>query len=214
MSQDTVVDALAAALRSTPGRPLITVYEATGGRVELSLATFDNWVSKLANLYCLDWGLTEGDLLSLSLPPGWRAAVALVAGWTASLRVTFEPDPGAAAAIRRWDDIAPDVPTQPDLIVLPRVVRAGQPALVEGSSTATHAELVSRGLAAAAAVGLEPGGRLITDLPVPASRGLDIALLAPLVSAASIVVVPDTSAEHRERLAEQEGATCRHWGSG
>ena len=38
---------LADALRADPGRPLITFYDdATGERVELSVATFGNWVAK------------------------------------------------------------------------------------------------------------------------------------------------------------------------
>ncbi|MFD0393659.1 TIGR03089 family protein [Streptomyces nogalater] len=47
----TPADLLASALAADPGRPLVTFYDdATGERVELSVATFANWVAKTANL--------------------------------------------------------------------------------------------------------------------------------------------------------------------
>lgn len=212
MSQPTVVSALAAALRAAPGRPLLTTYdESTGERVELSLATFDNWVCKLANLFGSDWELEPGDLVGIRLERPWQLLAATVAAWTAGLTVTFDPAAVSAVPVGPWEDFAHDVPGQPDVLVQPNVVTAGDPALLEPSGTSTHADLVTRGLTAAAAVGLEPGGRLVTDVLASSSAGLDIALLAPLVTAASVVLVTGASVERRERIAEQERASCRRW---
>jgi uncharacterized protein (TIGR03089 family) len=42
---------LADLLRRDPGRPLVTFYDdATGERVELSVATYANWVAKTSSL--------------------------------------------------------------------------------------------------------------------------------------------------------------------
>ena len=50
-SPETFPAALAATLRTDPGRPLVTFYDdATGERVELSVATYANWVAKTAGL--------------------------------------------------------------------------------------------------------------------------------------------------------------------
>jgi hypothetical protein len=185
--------------------------DAAGERVELSVVTFDNWVCKLANLFGTDWELEPGDLVSIQLPAHWRAFAATVAAWTAGLTVTFGPSPAAAASLVRWDDFASEVPGQPDALVLPSTVTASQPALVDTSGTSTHADLVSRGLAGAEAAGLEAGGRLLTDLHPASDAGIDIALLAPLVSGSSVVLVVDASLERRERIGVQERVTCTRW---
>src|SRR5690606_33707705 len=50
-SDRTPADLLSSALAADPGRPLVTFYDdATGERVELSVATFAYWVAKTANL--------------------------------------------------------------------------------------------------------------------------------------------------------------------
>jgi hypothetical protein len=205
-----VVDALAAALRSSPGRPFLTMYDdAAGERVELSVATFDNWVCKLANLFG-GWDLEEGDLLSVQLPASWRAIAATMAGWTAGLVVTFEPIP-AAASLVRWDDFAAEVPGQPDQLVMPSAVNGDTPAFAPDARVWTHADLVRRGLAAADRMGLEVGGRLVTDLNPASESGIDIALLAPLVTDSSLVLAINASTERRDRIAAQERVTCRRW---
>jgi acyl-CoA synthetase (AMP-forming)/AMP-acid ligase II len=212
VSSPTVIAALAGALRSAPGRPLITMYDDSAGeRVELSVATFGNWVYKLANLFGGDWGLEPGDLVSVQLPTHWRAAATTVGAWTAGLTVTFRSTPGAATSLLRWDDFAAEVPGQPDELVMPSPVTGPSLALADASGTSTHADLVRRGLAAADAVGLGQGGRLLTDLNPANEAGVDIALLAPLVTGASVVLILDATTERRERIAAQERVTCTCW---
>ncbi|MDI3409083.1 TIGR03089 family protein [Streptomyces cavernicola] len=76
----TPADLLRSALAEDPARPLVTFYDdATGERVELSVATFANWVAKTANLLQDDLGAEPGDRLALLLPAHWQTAVWLLA---------------------------------------------------------------------------------------------------------------------------------------
>lgn len=88
-------DLLRSALASDPARPLVTFYDdATGERVELSVATFDNWVAKTANLLQDELGASAGDRLALLLPTHWQTAVWLAACW----RVGVVAAPGGEPA--------------------------------------------------------------------------------------------------------------------
>ncbi|WP_435177386.1 TIGR03089 family protein [Actinacidiphila sp. bgisy145] len=88
---------LADALRADPGRPLITFYDdATGERVELSVATFANWVAKTANLIQDELGAEPGDRVALLLPAHWQTAVWLVAASAAGVVAVPGCDPAAA----------------------------------------------------------------------------------------------------------------------
>lgn len=76
----TPADLLGSALAADPARPLVTFYDdATGERVELSVATFANWVAKTANLLQDELSAEPGDRLALLLPAHWQSAVWLVA---------------------------------------------------------------------------------------------------------------------------------------
>lgn len=79
-SDRTPADLLRSALLADPARPLVTFYDdATGERVELSVATFANWVAKTANLLQGDLAAEPGDRLALLLPAHWQTAVWLLA---------------------------------------------------------------------------------------------------------------------------------------
>ncbi|MEV4685382.1 TIGR03089 family protein [Streptomyces kurssanovii] len=79
-SDRTPADLLRSALAADPARPLVTFYDdATGERVELSVATFANWVAKTANLLQGDLSAEPGDRLALLLPAHWQSAVWLLA---------------------------------------------------------------------------------------------------------------------------------------
>ena len=107
----TVIDALAAALRHDPGRPLVTFYDlATGERIELSVATFDNWAAKIANLLTSQLDRAPGDRIAVHLPPHWQTTVLAAGAWRAGLAlelsaaaadvtvVSPSPHPGADTA--------------------------------------------------------------------------------------------------------------------
>lgn len=84
--------ALSALLRRAPSRPLVTFYDdATGERVELSVATYANWVAKTAGLAQDELDLSRGSLILVDLPTHWLGAVWLGAAWSMGLTVTDEP---------------------------------------------------------------------------------------------------------------------------
>jgi uncharacterized protein (TIGR03089 family) len=95
----TISDVLRRELAADPGRPLLTFYDdATGERVELSVATFDNWVAKTANLLCDGLAAEPGGRVGLLLPLHWQAAVWCVAAWAAGLVVDLA-DPASAEIV-------------------------------------------------------------------------------------------------------------------
>lgn len=96
MPASTFPTLLSALCRTDAARPLVTFYDdATGERVELSVATYANWVSKTAGLLQDELDVTRGDTVLLDLPTHWLGAVWLGAAWTLGLVVG--DDPGRAA---------------------------------------------------------------------------------------------------------------------
>ncbi|GGZ26435.1 TIGR03089 family protein [Streptomyces nitrosporeus] len=93
----TPADLLRSALAADPGRPLVTFYDdATGERVELSVATFANWVAKTANLLQGDLAAEPGDRLALLLPAHWQSAVWLLACSSVGVVADVQGDPAGA----------------------------------------------------------------------------------------------------------------------
>ncbi|MEU5435205.1 TIGR03089 family protein [Streptomyces sp. NPDC020719] len=96
-SDRTPADLLRSALAADPARPLVTFYDdATGERVELSVATFANWVAKTANLLQGDLAAAPGDRLALLLPAHWQSAVWLLACHSVGVTVEIGGDPAGA----------------------------------------------------------------------------------------------------------------------
>jgi uncharacterized protein (TIGR03089 family) len=78
--------------RADSARPLVTFYDdATGERVELSVATYANWVAKTAGLVADELEVEPGALVLLDLPTHWLGAVWLGAVWTGGWCATAEP---------------------------------------------------------------------------------------------------------------------------
>lgn len=99
-SDRTPADLLRSALATDPARPLVTFYDdATGERVELSVATFANWVSKTANLLQGDLAAAPGDRLALLLPAHWQSAVWLLACSSVGVCVEIGGDPAGADVV-------------------------------------------------------------------------------------------------------------------
>ncbi|MFD5061208.1 TIGR03089 family protein [Streptomyces sp. NPDC058394] len=96
-SDRTPADLLRSALAADPARPMFTFYDdATGERVELSVATFANWVAKTANLLQGDLAAEPGDRLALLLPAHWQSAVWLLACSSVGVVADVQGDPAAA----------------------------------------------------------------------------------------------------------------------
>ncbi|MET7637578.1 TIGR03089 family protein [Streptomyces sp. NPDC005438] len=93
----TPADLLRSALASDSARPLVTFYDDdTSERVELSVATFANWVSKTANLLQDELAVEPGERLALLLPAHWQTAVWMVAAFSAGVHVDLQGDPAQA----------------------------------------------------------------------------------------------------------------------
>ncbi|HJU97354.1 MAG TPA: TIGR03089 family protein [Jiangellaceae bacterium] len=83
MSADTTPPALLRfAVVQGGARPFLTCYDdRTGERVELSVATFDNWVAKTAGLLRDGLDVMAGDRVALLLPAHWQSLVLACACW-------------------------------------------------------------------------------------------------------------------------------------
>ncbi|MFD7876433.1 TIGR03089 family protein [Streptomyces sp. NPDC059766] len=93
----TPADLLRSALAADPARPLVTFYDdATGERVELSVATFANWVAKTANLLQDGLSAEPGDRVALLLPAHWQTAVWLLACSSVGVVADVSGDPARA----------------------------------------------------------------------------------------------------------------------
>ncbi|GAA3231916.1 hypothetical protein GCM10020256_46910 [Streptomyces thermocoprophilus] len=93
----TPADLLSSALAADPSRPLVTFYDdATGERVELSVATFANWVAKTSNLLQDGMSAEPGDRVALLLPAHWQTAVWLLACASVGVVADVEGDPAKA----------------------------------------------------------------------------------------------------------------------
>lgn len=213
----TLRDARAAALRSHPTLPLIT--DCTQARIELSHATFDNWVTKTVNFLQLEADVAPGATVWVRLPLHWMSAVWLVSVWECGAEVALgdapvdlvvgiddrvdvlvvadplgmAPPPAGSRA--EWVFPA-DVRGMPDQPVLPR----GE---MGGLSGRTAEEVLQQAQDFARQVGLDAGGRLATDLAPDSVEGVLAAIAAPLAVDASVLYGD----------APQESPTARAGGS-
>ncbi|MCZ7414604.1 MULTISPECIES: TIGR03089 family protein [unclassified Streptomyces] len=96
----TPADLLRSALAEDAARPLLTFYDdATGERVELSVATFANWVAKTANLVQDELSAEPGDRVALLLPAHWQTAVWMLACASTGVVAAPQGDPAAADVV-------------------------------------------------------------------------------------------------------------------
>jgi uncharacterized protein (TIGR03089 family) len=114
-----LTDVLSRLLRHDPGRPLVTFYdEASGERIELSVATYANWVAKAGSLLVDELGLERGDRLRIDLPAHWLTVVFLGAAWSTGLVVTDEDADGGRPdavvtgpeGVATWSSLASELP--------------------------------------------------------------------------------------------------------
>jgi uncharacterized protein (TIGR03089 family) len=203
----TLATARLAALRAEPGAPLIT--DCTQARVELSRATFDNWVTKTVNFLRLEAGVEPGSGVAVMLPLHWMAAVWCVAVWEAGADLvlgreadlTVGPDGSDVVVVADPlgmaappDGLAADwffpadVRGLPDALVLPAPPPGGMPGL-------PAAELAEQARNYAQRVGLAAGGRLHTEFPPSNLVGVLALVGAPLAVGAGVVLGPAAGEE-------------------
>ena len=106
-----IAERLRQRVKNDGSAPLLTYYDLRSGeRVELSAASFSNWVDKTSNLLVEEVAATEGEVISMPLaveaPGHWLTAVWQLACWQAGLSVDLTDDPLAVAVVagRHWQD--------------------------------------------------------------------------------------------------------------
>lgn len=187
-------------MRRTPAAPFVT--DCTQGRVELSHATFDNWVTKTVNFLRLEAGVEPGGTVAVSLPLHWMAAVWCVAVWEAGADLGLDgagdlsvgvsvadvvvvPDPlgmaAAPAGVEAQWLFPADVRGMPDQLVLPPTEPGGVTGLSATALLAAAGDYAQR-------VGLAAGGRLRTALPPTDLTGVLALVAAPLAVGAAVVL--------------------------
>lgn len=174
---------LDAAARRDSARPLLTWYDdASGERIELSVATSANWAAKTANYLFDELDLDAGDVIGLAPTSHWLSYVVLLGAWTAGVAVDLTGRssdvvlPGEPAAWMRT------VLAQPDaLLVTPAA--DGDVGLVTATRSWTLAELV--------ATAAEPPAhaRLLVTRPLDDVEPIVDAVVTPLVCDGSVVLV-------------------------
>jgi uncharacterized protein (TIGR03089 family) len=231
---------LAALLRSDPARPLVTFYDdATGERVELSVATYANWVAKTASLVQDELDLERGGLVLVDLPTHWLGAVWLGAAWSVGLTVTDDARAGRAdlvvcgpgtvqehaggeapvlaLALRplggRFTEPLPDGVTDYGAVVLgqPDAFVALDPPLPGDVAWRDASGSAAQGelVSAAAGSGAVAPGGRLLTDLNPCSRAGLVTLLAPVALGASAVWVRRPDEAAWDARAEQERATHR-----
>lgn len=99
------VDLLARALRHDASRPFVTYYDlGSGARVELSIATFENWTAKTAGLLTDELDVEPGAQVSVVLPAHWVSLVWAQAVWTVGARLALTDTTRAAVRVRAVDE--------------------------------------------------------------------------------------------------------------
>ena len=126
----TPADLLRSALAADAARPLVTFYDdATGERVELSVATLANWVAKTANLLQDELSAEPGDRLALPLPAHWHTAVWLLACSSTGVVAELPGSSADPAAVSATASAADLVVSGPDTLEAARACSGERVAL-------------------------------------------------------------------------------------
>jgi uncharacterized protein (TIGR03089 family) len=208
-------DLLADALRRDGARPFLTAYDdASGERVELSVATTANWVAKTANFLVEEIGVEPGDSVGVMLPLHWQTAIVLLACWSAGAVVGWDADPAHAATITDLGhrDLALERVPADRVVTLSlapmgadfsRLVAAQPDVFV--AVDATGEDVVE----AFGSPGLASGARVLSVMSLDTAAGLAGGLIGPLAVGGSVVPVrhPDPSLLAERCLTERVSHT-------
>jgi hypothetical protein len=183
----TPTDLLTRELRRDGSRPFITWYGAAPGeRVELSVATTENWVAKTASYLCDELDVYSGDPVVIDPTLHWITAVLLLAGWEAGARIETDPSASGQRLDVRLDPMGAGL----------SVLVAGYPDLYSPVSPSGDDAL-------AAALGRVPeGARVLTTLPL-VGAGAEWGLLGPLAAGGSVVYATDAPGLTERAAAER-----------
>jgi hypothetical protein len=198
----TPAELLSAAARRDSARPLVTWYDdATGERVELSVATAANWAAKTAN------HLVDEDIESVQLDPAshWLAVVVALGAWTAGIAVSDRAGERLPGDQRAFMSL---VLPQPDALLAPPPDPSAV-ALDYAGRQWSLSELGEAASRAAAQHGIGSGARVMSTMPLDTVDGIDAGLLVPLAVDGSVVLVPHADEGRLEKRAADERVTHR-----
>jgi acyl-coenzyme A synthetase/AMP-(fatty) acid ligase len=186
----TPADLLDAERRRDGARPLLTWYDdATGARVELSVATAANWAAKIANHLVDEVEVEPGDVVAVEPVLHWITAVVMLGTWTAGGQVAMTGSPTIEIARDAMGvGLSRIVGGQPDEYVGPPAEESAA-ALSLAGRTWTHVELAAAALHAVSHHGVGRDDRVLSTLPYDSVDGLDAGLLVPVAAGASVVLV-------------------------
>jgi uncharacterized protein (TIGR03089 family) len=231
----TFPQVLAGLLARDAGRPLVTFYDgATGERTELSVATYANWVAKVASLLADELEIEHGSRVLVDLPAHWLAPVVLGATWAAGLEVVWDGEADAVVTgpdgVDRWAGEAARVPVLASALLplagrFPVTLSAGVhdlgvevwsqpdayvawPAPADDDRAVAGVSQADLWTAAAAGSQITDGGRLLSETSPASPSGL-ASFIEPLARNGSMVLVTAASEERRERIAADERVTAR-----
>ena len=218
MDIPAVLHALEHRVRTAGAEPLLTHYDLdSGGRTELSVTSYANWVAKTANLI-EDLGADAGQVglpLALERPGHWMTLIWPLAAWQRECVVALNAD-GADLVVIGPEDPRPVLPggtiacslhplglglrNLPDGVLdytseaLAQPDRAGilpsapnGPAWIDNRAVLSHAEVVA----------VAPVAGRVLVRPADALQTLRAAVIAPLIGGGSAVVVEGAADEGR-----------------
>jgi uncharacterized protein (TIGR03089 family) len=226
-------------LAAEPSRPFVTYYdEATGERAELSVKSLANWAAKTHFLLIDELGLGAGDRAYIALPMHWISIAPILGCLMAGLTISDDPagaevafvEPNTAESAAGIADVyavapasaavgfgdAPPAGTS-DYVraVRPQAdawgtVRFGAGPDDLGVGARSRSDLVAAARDRAAALGVEPGARVLATRPWRGAADWLDAVFLPLAARGSVVYVVNTDDEAiLQRRVEQERVTVR-----
>ena len=226
---------LGPALGPNAAKPLVTHYDdATGERVDLSGTTAGNWAAKAANLLRDECDVEPGTRVAALLPAHWQSATVLLALWSCGAELVTDPatadwvltdvepvgvGPGGGVVALSLDafgqglsglpagvvDFATEVRVHGDEFVAWGPV-PGDAVAWDGASVD---EVLAGARAAAAALDIGAGDRVLSTREWDTPDGLREGLLAVLAAGASLVQCRHPDPDRLARRAEAERATLR-----
>jgi hypothetical protein len=204
----TIAALLARELRRDGARPFLTWYDdATGDRVELSVATTANWAAKIANYLLDELDVQPGDEIAVDPALHWTTAVVLLGGWTAGAHVTFGGPPTLEFAVDAMGlGLSRLVGSQPDEVLMPIDV-SDEAALTIGERTWSHDELGHAALHGAQMHSVDASARVLSVLALDTVDGIDAGLLIPLAGGASVVLVANADTNKVDSTVATEKVT-------
>jgi acyl-CoA synthetase (AMP-forming)/AMP-acid ligase II len=201
----TIPALLRSELARDGSRPFLTWYDdASGERIELSVATIANWAVKTANHLLDEHGLDAGDPVSLDAPTHWLGFVAALGIFVCGAALTLgEADVSVPGETREFMRL---VLAQPDDL-LGAEPDPSAPALVAGHRSWTATELGDAAKHAVVEHQLPDGIRILSTMPLDSVHGLDASLLMPLAAHGSVVFVANAEESKLADKARVEKAT-------